>query len=177
MMIQEGYSPSLAQHKFPPPSELWISVSLLGGFSTRFPLHKGVPSSLNIPSVTSLTNVSFYLVSTNVQPIVASFREYESSLFRVIINISDKPPHFFQKSPLCPLFPQSMHSKLYDMYSISHLSAFSALYSIARYIFSMDTLYVCDLPCPSLIVHLLCIFFFYFFLLSPHLALLLIFPF
>jgi hypothetical protein len=87
-MIQEGYSPSSSDNNrsFPLPTELRVSTGLSGSLSTGFPLHKGVPSLLYSPSMTSPYQCQF--LSSKYQVVALYFSSLDLGLlcFRVIIK-------------------------------------------------------------------------------------------
>jgi hypothetical protein len=71
---------------FPLPTELRTSTGLSGTFPTRFPLHKGVPSLLYSPSMTSPYQCQF--LSSKHQVTVLYFSSLDLGLLcsRVAIN-------------------------------------------------------------------------------------------
>jgi hypothetical protein len=99
-MIQEGYSPSSTNNNrsYPLSTELRNSTILSSGFSTRFPLHKGVPSQLKSPSGTSPYQCRF--LSSKHQTVVHYFSSLDSGIlyFRVITLKLDEFPIFFKET-------------------------------------------------------------------------------
>jgi hypothetical protein len=99
-MIQEGYSPSSTgnNRSFPLPTELRTSTGLSGTLPTGFPLHKGVPSLLYSPSMTSPYQCQFLSSRYQVAVLCCSSLDLGLLCSRVTINILDKIYIFFKNN-------------------------------------------------------------------------------
>jgi hypothetical protein len=151
-MIQEGYSPSSTgnNRSFPLPTELRTSTGLSGTLPTRFPLHKGVPSLLYSPLVTSPYQCQF--ISSRYQVIVLCFSIMDLGLLYSRVTIIFWTRFLFSSRTtfqflLFLIFVQvntSIHCTILfvSMYSLSlsQPSAFLRLFSLGR-------LYSCLLIC------------------------------
>jgi hypothetical protein len=83
---------------FPLPTELRTSMSLSGTFPTGFPLHKGAPSLLHSPSMTSPYQCHF--ISSKYQVTTLYFSSLDLGLLcsRVTINLLGKFPIFLKEN-------------------------------------------------------------------------------
>jgi hypothetical protein len=122
-MIQEGYSPSSSDNNITCllPIELRVSTGLSGSLSTRFPLHKEVPSLLNSPSTTSPYQCRFLSGKYQVVALYCSSLDLGLLSFRVIINKLDELPIFFKESSLFSSTPAHEPLCLLHRYFVSLL--------------------------------------------------------
>jgi hypothetical protein len=113
-MIQEGYSPSSTKNNisFPLPTELRDSIGLSGSLLIGFPLHKGSPSLLYSPLMTSHYQCQF--LSNKYQDVALYFSSLDPGLlcFRVIIIKLEKLPILFKE--ISPLY-SSLQSTLMNV--------------------------------------------------------------